>query len=140
MPQGERQHGENRQLTCKCFCRSHANLWAYMDICACIRISCNAATYGIDNAKDKGALATGQLDGGKGIGGFATLRDSKDHIIRVDDRIPVSELRGILNLHWYLAEGFEELFANETCVPTGATGHNDEPASFQQSVAIEVDC
>ena len=58
----------------------------------CIIITGNAAAYGIDYAKEKGILAT-------------------DYIIRADDGIAVPELRGILYLHGYLAEGFEELLA-----------------------------
>ena len=52
-----------------------------MDVGTCIGIAGNAAAYGIDDAKDKGALAAGQLDGGKGIGSLATLRDGKDDIV-----------------------------------------------------------
>ena len=111
-----------------------------MDIGACICITGNAAAYGIDNAKDKRTFASCELNGSKGIGRFATLRDGKNNIIRADDRIPISELRGILNLHGYLTEGLEELLANEASVPTGATGHNDEPVGFQEPVTIKVDC
>ena len=63
-----------------------------MDIGAGICIAGNAAAYGIDNAKDKSALASCQFYGSKGIGRFATLRNGKDDIIRVDNRIPISEL------------------------------------------------
>jgi hypothetical protein len=110
-----------------------------MDIGAGIGIAGNAAAYGIDNAKDKGALAAGQLDGGKGISRFATLRDGKDDIIGTDDGIAVTELGGVLYLHRYLAEGLEELLANEASVPTGATGNDDEAAGTQEAVAIEID-
>ena len=110
-----------------------------MDIGACICITGNAAAYGIDNAKDKRTFASCELNGSKGIGRFTTLRDGKDHVIIVNDRIPITELRGILYLHWHLAESLKELLANKACVPTGTTGHNNEPASFQQLVAIEID-
>lgn len=101
-----------------------------MDVGAGIGTAGNAAAYGIDNAKDKGTLAAGQLDGGKGIGGFATLGDGKDDIIGADDGIAVAELGGILYLNWNLAEGLEELLANEACVPAGATGNDDEAAGI----------
>ena len=139
MPQSKCQHGEHRELAGEGLGGGDTNLGTYMDIGAGIGIAGNAAAYGIDDAKDKGALAASQLNGSKGIGRFATLRDGKNDIIRTDDGIAVAELGGIFYLHGYLAEGLEELLANEACVPAGATGHDDEAAGTQEAVAIEVD-
>ena len=129
----QRQTGE---LTGEGFCRSHTDLGSYMDVDSRVGLACDTGTDGVDDTKDKRATLLGQLDGSQRVGGLTTLRDGDDHVGRQYHGVAITELRGIVHLHGYLAIVLDELLADESSVPARTTGHNDEAGGGEQTGAV----
>ena len=88
-----------------------------MDVCSCIGSTRNTGANGIANAIDERPSILSQLDGSQRIGRLTTLRDGNDNITFSYYGIPVTELRSVLHLAGNAAEGFYQLFTNESCMP-----------------------
>ena len=132
-----RQHGH---LTRKSLRRGHTNLRTDVDIGTRIRRTGNAATDGIADTVDEGTMLLGQLHGGQRVGGLAALGDGNHHVTLADDRIPVAELRRILHLHRHATESFYQLLADESGVPRGSAGHDDDALGLQHLPAVVNEC
>jgi len=49
----------------------------------------------------------------------------------------VAHFAGALDLDGELGEGFDEVFANESRVPTRAAGHQDQTPDFREGLAVQ---
>ena len=110
-------HRQHRHLSRKGLCRGHTNLWSHMNIGTRISRSGDAAANGITDTIDEGPLRLRKLYGSQRISRLTTLRDGNHHIIFRDNRIPVSELTGILHLHRNTTQAFDNLLTNQTGMP-----------------------
>ena len=102
-----------------------------MNIGTCIGGTWYAAADGVADAIDECALILCQLNGSQCISGLTRLRDSDYNVSLAHNGVAVAELRGILHLARYATEGLDELFTDESCVPRGTTGDNDNALGIE---------
>ena len=107
-----------------------------MDIGTSVRRTGDATADGITDAVDEGPMLLSQLHGSQRVGCLTALRDGNHHIALAHDGIPVSELRCVLYFHRYATEGLYQLLTDESCMPGGSAGHDDNTLGFQHLPTI----
>ena len=80
----------------------------------------------IADTVEEGSFFFGQLDGGKGIGGFTRLGNGDDDVVGVYDGVAIAEFGGVFYFDGDLTGLFDEVFADEGRVPRGAAGADDD--------------
>ena len=96
----------------------------------------NAGADGVTDTIDECSLALCQFDGCQCVSSFTRLTDGDDHILLVDDRFAVTELTGVFHLDGNLAEVFNQLLANQSCVPRGSASHDDDAAWVDEVLSV----
>ncbi len=134
--EGEGKHGEDGDLSGEGFGGGNANLGTDMDIDSGVGDASDAGTYAIDDAEDECALLLCQFHGCHGVGSFARLGDGHYHIIGFDDGVGIAKLGGVGYLYRDAAEVLDELLADESCVPRGATRNDDDTLGTEELTSV----
>ncbi len=133
---GKAEETEGDDLSGECFGGGDADFGAYVQVCAAVGGTGDGGSDDVADAIEESSLLLGQLDGRKGVGGFARLRDGDDDVVGMDDGVPVAEFGSVLHLNGYLAGLFDEVFADEGGMPGGAAGTDDDTAAVDELVAV----
>ena len=128
----QRHHRQNRHLRRESLGTCNANFGTRVSINARIRGATDATAHDVANADDTRAAFFGELYGSQCVSGFARLTYGNHNILRIDDWVSVTELRGVLHLYGYPRIFLKKVFAQETRVPTRAAAHNDNPPCIHQ--------
>ncbi len=110
-----------------------------MDVYSRISLACDAGAHGVDDAEDAGTFRLCQFYCSQRVGSLAALAYCYDDIGGVDDRVAVTELTGVINLHRYLAVLLNELLSYEPSMPARSAGNDDEALGRHQAVLVVLD-
>ena len=133
------QQAESDDLTCESLGGGHTDFGSHMQVGAAIGGTGDARANDIADAIEEGPFLLGQLDGGQRIGRLATLTHGDDHIVRINDGVAVAELRGVLHLDRYLSRLLNKVLADESRVPRGATGTDNNTAGIDKLFLVVSD-
>ena len=104
----------------------HADLGAGVQVDAAVHFARDGRAHHVDQPDGTCAPPLGFADGGQRVGGLARLGDADDQRLRVDHRVPVAELRGVLDFHRKPRHLLQHVLADEPGVPGGAAGGDDD--------------
>ncbi len=133
---GQTQQAESDDLTGESLGGGYADFGTHMEVGAAMGGTGDAGADDVADAVEEGTFLLGQLDGCQGVGSFAALRNSDDHIVGIDDGITVAELRSILHFHGNLSCLLDEVLTDEGRVPAGATGADDDAAGIDELILV----
>ena len=107
-----------------------------MRITTAIRHTRNRSTDDITDREDERALGFGKLDGCQCIGCFSGLGDSNHHIVFVNDRSAIAELRGVLYFNRYLRELFDGIHSDKAGMPGGTTSRYNDSLGIEEAIFV----
>ena len=132
----ESEHGEGNDLCGEGFGGSDAYLGSDMRITAAVRDTWDRSADDVTDREDKRAFGFRELDSCEGVGCLTGLRNSDDHIVFVDDRFAVTELRRVLHFDRYLRELFDSVHSYQSGVPRGAASGDDDSFGIEETLFV----
>ena len=132
----EREHGKCYHLRREGFGGSDTDLRSHMGVTAAIAQTRDRRPDDITDREDERSFGLSELDCRQRVCCLARLRDGNDHIVLVDDRLAIAELRRILDFHRYLRELFDGVHSDQAGVPRSAASGDDNSLGVQETVFI----
>ena len=105
--------------------RGDAALGPRVRIQDAVRLPGDGRPHRVGDGDDVRLLAPGVPDGLQRVDGLAGLRDAQREGVRVEDRIPVAELAGDVDLHGQARPVLDRVLGHQSGVKGRATGHHE---------------
>ena len=132
--QGEQEHGGD--LGGVRLGRRHPDLQARARVEHEVGVARRLAAHDVGEREHRRAGLPGEPHGGERVGRLARLRDADDQRVRVEDRLPVAELAGDVDLHRHARQLLDRVADDQAGVVRGAAGDDeDAPQAAQDLVA-----
>ena len=137
--QQKRNHGENGHLRGERLGARHADFRARMQVHAAIARAGDGRTHAVTDGKRGRSLLLGFLEGGQRVGGFARLANREDQRARLDDGVPVAELRSVFDFHGHAREVFDHVFADHAGIVARAASGDDDAVDVAEFPDVRVE-
>ena len=132
-------HGKHSHLACERLGRCHADFRACVQVNAAVAGAGNGRTHAVTNGKCGCAFLLGFFKGGKRVGCFAGLANGKYERTRLDNRVAVTEFRGVFDFDRDAGQVFDHVFADHTGIVAGTAGGNNDTVDIAEFLDVGVE-
>ncbi|OPZ73833.1 MAG: hypothetical protein BWY82_00976 [Verrucomicrobia bacterium ADurb.Bin474] len=138
-PQIQRDHRTDEYLGCECLGRSNADFRPGVLIHASIHFPCNGGPNDVGDRHYLESLALGLPKRCQRVDGFSGLADHHNQRVLVQRRVAIPELGGILHFHRDARVLLDQVFSDQTRMPSRATCTEQDAVDLPQLVRINVE-
>ena len=117
----------------------HADFGTCVQVDTAVACAGDCRAHAVTDGKCGCTLLLGFLKGGECIGRFTGLANGKDECTRLDNRVPVTEFRGVFDFDRNAGQVFDHVFADHTGIVARAAGGNDDAVDVPQFPNVGVE-